>query len=128
MESVAKGDGAHGSPDSLTRYYAESGTPPGVFLGAGLAGLADGEGVEKGSTVTEEHLFRCWGCAPTLSPAHHWDGSRTTLPTNPLMVRRDSTGRRLATRTALSVGRRRLTRRCAGRPRSWSGPRWSGSI
>ena len=40
MESVAKGDGAPGSTDSLTRYYAESGTPPGVFLGAGLAGLA----------------------------------------------------------------------------------------
>ena len=43
MESVAVGDGAIGDgpgrSSSLTRYYAESGTPPGVFLGAGLAAL-----------------------------------------------------------------------------------------
>ena len=49
MESVAVGDGAPGHTSNLTRYYAESGTPPGVFLGAGLAGLDDGRGVEPGS-------------------------------------------------------------------------------
>jgi TrwC relaxase len=70
MESVAKGDGAPGSTDSLTRYYAESSTRPGVFLGAGLAGLAGGEGVLKGSTVTEERLFRMLGmCADPITGA-----------------------------------------------------------
>ena len=44
MSSVAAGDGAPGVSNGLTRYYAESGTPPGIFLGAGLAGLADGQG------------------------------------------------------------------------------------
>ena len=49
MESVAVGDGAPGHTSNLTRYYATSGTPPGVFLGAGLGGLDDGRGVEPGS-------------------------------------------------------------------------------
>ena len=44
MESVAVGDGAPGKSSNLTRYYATSGTPPGVFLGSGLAGLDDGRG------------------------------------------------------------------------------------
>ncbi len=57
MESVAVGDGAAGKPSDLVAYYAASGTPPGVFLGAGLAGL----GLEQGETVSEEHLFRMLG-------------------------------------------------------------------
>ena len=68
MESVATGDGAVGTSSSLTRYYAESGTPPGVFLGAGLAALDDGRGIEQGSAVTEEHLFNLLGmCADPVS-------------------------------------------------------------
>ena len=68
MESVAVGDGAKGQPSSLVRYYSESGTPPGVFLGVGLAGLAGGKGVEKGSPVSEEHLFRMLGlCADPIT-------------------------------------------------------------
>ena len=68
MESVAVGDGAPGHSSNLTRYYAESGTPPGVFLGAGLAGLDDGRGVEHGSAVTEEHLFNLLGmCADPVT-------------------------------------------------------------
>ena len=35
MESVARGDGATERSSSLASYYAESGTPPGVFLGVG---------------------------------------------------------------------------------------------
>jgi hypothetical protein len=50
MESVAAGDGAVGHrsdrSSNLTRYYAESGTPPGVFMGAGLAALDEGRGIE----------------------------------------------------------------------------------
>jgi conjugative relaxase-like TrwC/TraI family protein len=57
MESVAVGDGATGKPSDLIAYYAASGTPPGIFMGAGLAGL----GLEPGETVTEEHLFRMLG-------------------------------------------------------------------
>jgi conjugative relaxase-like TrwC/TraI family protein len=68
MESVAVGDGAPGHTSNLTRYYARSGTPPGVFLGAGLAGLDDGRGVEPGSEVTEQHLFNLLGmCADPVT-------------------------------------------------------------
>ncbi len=56
MDSVAKGDGASERSNGLARYYASSGTPPGVFLGAGLADLDGGRGVEVGSQVSEEHL------------------------------------------------------------------------
>jgi conjugative relaxase-like TrwC/TraI family protein len=68
MESVAVGDGARIDADGLMRYYSDSGTPPGTFLGAGLAGLNGGKGVEKGATVSEEHLFRMLGmCADPVS-------------------------------------------------------------
>jgi conjugative relaxase-like TrwC/TraI family protein len=56
MESVAAGDGAADRSSPLARYYAESGTPPGRFLGSGLADLDGGRGVEPGTQVTEEHL------------------------------------------------------------------------
>lgn len=56
MDSVAAGDGAAERSNGLARYYASSGTPPGVFLGAGLAELDGGRGVEVGSLVAEEHL------------------------------------------------------------------------
>jgi conjugative relaxase-like TrwC/TraI family protein len=72
MDSVAVGDGASKRPDSLAAYYAATGTPPGVFLGSGVSALADGRGVEKGSVVTEEHLFNMLGlcCDPvTREPA-----------------------------------------------------------
>jgi conjugative relaxase-like TrwC/TraI family protein len=68
MESVAVGDGAAGKSSNLTRYYATSGTPPGVFLGAGLAGLDGGRGIEHGSQVTEQHLFNLLGmCADPIT-------------------------------------------------------------
>ena len=68
MESVATGDGGATASSDLTRYYAESGTPPGIFLGAGLAGLDDGRGVEPGSVVSEEHLFNLLGmCADPIT-------------------------------------------------------------
>jgi conjugative relaxase-like TrwC/TraI family protein len=68
MESVAVGDGARIGPDGLTRYYSEGGTPPGIFLGTGLAGLDDGQGVEKGAAVSEEQLFLMLGmCADPIT-------------------------------------------------------------
>ncbi len=46
LKSIAVGDGLEGTDKSdLVRYYSESGTPPGVFLGAGLVGLNNGLGV-----------------------------------------------------------------------------------
>lgn len=68
MESVAAGDGTPRGSTSLTDYYVASGTPPGVFLGAGLAALNDGRGVEGGSEVTEQHLFNLLGmCADPVT-------------------------------------------------------------
>lgn len=60
MSSVARADEA-GRASGLTSYYAATGTPPGWFLGAGLAGLAGGAGVEPGSVVSEEALWRMLG-------------------------------------------------------------------
>ena len=60
MSSVARMDAA-GPASNLTAYYAAKGTPPGRFLGAGLAGLYGGRGVPAGSAVSEEGLFRMLG-------------------------------------------------------------------
>jgi conjugative relaxase-like TrwC/TraI family protein len=68
MESVAAGDGVRHQPMSLADYYAASGTPPGVFLGAGLAALDGGRGIEFGSEVSEQHLFNLLGmCADPIT-------------------------------------------------------------
>jgi conjugative relaxase-like TrwC/TraI family protein len=61
MSSVARADGSGHGETALTRYYAESGTPPGRFLGRGLGGLNEGNGVPVGSAVSEQHLFRMLG-------------------------------------------------------------------
>ena len=60
MSSVARADEAQRA-SGLTSYYAATGTPPGWFLGAGIAGLAGGAGVEPGSGVSEEALWRMLG-------------------------------------------------------------------
>lgn len=60
MSSVARADEATRAA-GLTGYYAATGTPPGWFLGAGLAGLRGGTGVEPGSQVREEQLWRMLG-------------------------------------------------------------------
>lgn len=60
MSSVARADEAT-KVAGLTGYYAATGTPPGWFLGAGLGGLDGGAGVEAGSQVTEEQLWRMLG-------------------------------------------------------------------
>src|SRR5664280_1520074 len=61
MSSVARADGSGHAASALTGYYAESGTPPGRFLGRGLAGLNNGDGVPDGSMVSGGHLFRMRG-------------------------------------------------------------------
>lgn len=61
MASVARGDAAGSAASPLASYYTEPGTPPGRFVGSGLVGLDAGRGIEAGSTVTEEHLWRMLG-------------------------------------------------------------------
>ncbi len=60
MSSVARSDAARGA-SGLTAYYAATGTPPGWFLGSGLAGLAGGRGIPDGTQVSEEQLWRMLG-------------------------------------------------------------------
>lgn len=55
LKSVVYGDGDRAMSTPLTRYYGEAGTPPGQWLGSGLAGLADGR-IRSGDQVTETQL------------------------------------------------------------------------
>ena len=59
LKSIARGDDPKMTDKSdLVRYYIETGTPPGHFLGAGLVGLDVGRGVAAGQCVTGENLKR----------------------------------------------------------------------
>lgn len=61
MSSVARSDAGKSTTSPLTAYYTEAGSPPGRFLGKGLAGLDHGRGVAASARVTEEHLWRMLG-------------------------------------------------------------------
>ncbi|MHB1539003.1 MAG: MobF family relaxase, partial [Solirubrobacteraceae bacterium] len=62
LQSVAAGDGNRSLTTPLIDYYTQKGTPPGYWLGAGLAGLGDGEHrLDPGGAVSEEHLRRILG-------------------------------------------------------------------
>ncbi|WP_223397214.1 MobF family relaxase [Nocardioides rotundus] len=55
LRSVVAADGDRSLSTPLTRYYAEEGTPPGRWLGSGLAGLGDGQ-LTTGDQVSEAQL------------------------------------------------------------------------
>jgi conjugative relaxase-like TrwC/TraI family protein len=55
LRSVAAGDGQRVLSTPLTRYYSEVGTPPGRWLGSGVAAFGDGQ-LQPGVQVTEEQL------------------------------------------------------------------------
>ena len=55
--SVAVADGPRDRSLPLAEYYAQTGTPPGRWLGAGLAAL----GLEPGDVVTEDQMARLLG-------------------------------------------------------------------
>ena len=59
LNSVVIGDRDRDAASALTRYYLESGTPPGSWIGSGLPGLSGG--VAAGAAVTEEQLRRLMG-------------------------------------------------------------------
>lgn len=61
LKNTASGDCDRTGTTPLTAYHTETGNPPGRWLGAGLAGLAGGSGIESGSVITEQsmaNLFR----------------------------------------------------------------------
>lgn len=55
LKSIAAGDGDRSLSTPLTRYYTSAGTPPGFWVGSGLARLGHGELVE-GAQVSEAQL------------------------------------------------------------------------
>ncbi len=61
LDSVATDHGralAGVEASAMTRYYAAHGTPPGTWLGVGLAGLNDGAGLRADSAVTPAQMER----------------------------------------------------------------------
>jgi conjugative relaxase-like TrwC/TraI family protein len=63
MKSVAAGDGDRSMGTPLTRYYTETGTPPGRWMGSGIASLGSDELARLlvGDLVTEEQMARLSG-------------------------------------------------------------------
>src|SRR5690625_3915689 len=63
LKSVVVGDGDREMSSPLTRYYTESGCPPGTWVGTGLTSLDDGRSpaLVEGDTVTKGHLARLLG-------------------------------------------------------------------
>ncbi len=63
LKSVAVGDGDRDLGTPLTRYYTVERTPPGIWLGSGLAGLGSDEAgrLRAGDEVTEGQLARLLG-------------------------------------------------------------------
>jgi conjugative relaxase-like TrwC/TraI family protein len=65
LRSVAAGDGNRALSTPLTRYYSETGTPPGRWMGAGLQAFGKGQ-ITPDSVVTEDQLALLigLGCDP----------------------------------------------------------------
>jgi len=63
LRSVVVGDGDREISSPLTRYYIETGNPPGTWVGTGVMSLDGGRtpALAEGDTVTEEHLARLLG-------------------------------------------------------------------
>lgn len=80
IDSVADGPrtGAHAHFEG-TAYYTEAGTPPGRWVGSGLAGLGDGAGLEAGSLVSADQLRALIEAGEDPITGHAL-GRRFTLP------------------------------------------------
>ena len=65
LKTVVAADGNRPLSTPLTRYYMEEGTPPGRWLGAGVAALGKGE-IQVGDRVSEDQLqlLMGTGCDP----------------------------------------------------------------
>ncbi|ACZ31353.1 TrwC relaxase [Xylanimonas cellulosilytica DSM 15894] len=60
LRSVVSGDGNRSLGTPLTRYYLDEGTPPGFWMGSGVAAFGNGE-LAAGDAVTPGHLVRLLG-------------------------------------------------------------------
>ncbi|MCZ3390035.1 MAG: relaxase domain-containing protein [Actinomycetia bacterium] len=56
LRHTACGDVERDPSTPLTAYYTDAGYPPGRWLGTGLNGLGDDEGLPPGSVVTEQQM------------------------------------------------------------------------
>lgn len=65
LRTTVVADSERSMSDALTRYYAEKGTPPGLWLGSGVRGLGDGQ-LHQHDGVSETHLrlLLGMGCDP----------------------------------------------------------------
>jgi len=61
LRHTCAGDAERTAGQPLSAYYLASGYPPGRWIGAGLAGLADGSGVAAESLVDEQGMNRLYG-------------------------------------------------------------------
>jgi conjugative relaxase-like TrwC/TraI family protein len=61
LRHTCTGDAERTAGQPLSAYYLASGYPPGRWIGAGLAGLADGSGIATESLVDEEGMNRLYG-------------------------------------------------------------------
>src|SRR5665648_187089 len=61
LRHTASGDTDGVSPDGLSGYYAQSGNPPGRWMGSGLEGLDGSAGIMQGAVVTEDAMARLFG-------------------------------------------------------------------
>jgi hypothetical protein len=68
LRTVPAADGDRSLSTPLTRYYAEVGTPPGQWLGSGVASLGNGK-VAVGDRVSEAQLQRLMGVGRDRSRA-----------------------------------------------------------
>ena len=53
LRSVVAGDGNRSLSNPLTRYYAEAGTPPGLWMGSGVARVRRRRDHARATTVTD---------------------------------------------------------------------------
>jgi conjugative relaxase-like TrwC/TraI family protein len=68
IDSIAVGDGPAPKETPLTRYYEATGTPPGVWMGAGLGGVDGARGLRAGTQVSEQQLYNMLGvCVDPVS-------------------------------------------------------------
>ena len=92
MESIATGDGREQQSSPLTRYYAESGTPPGVFLGSGLAVLGGLVASRKDRRYPRRISYRMLGEVTDPLTGAPLGRAANTQPVIPGEARREALG------------------------------------
>lgn len=104
LKSVAAGDGDRSMGTPLTRYYTESGCPPGTWLGSGLSSLDTGQGTALADcdTVTEEQLARLLG-----EGVHPLTGAKLGAPYPQLKPPRERIAARVARLSTSLTGAQR---------------------